>query len=306
MGVDIAYEFAVRNAAIQFVSDLAERSGGEVTRDQLQQFTFEGEHIKLLDTGRGIRNPRQLAATLTIMTSVGSSYDDKEGPEGLLRYAIQKGELGEGSNEKLRRAYELELPIIWFHGVRNSVFVPLMPVYLVDERPDTKQYVVAIGQDQKLMAPQLLSTSDSFVEQDVQKAYVLRMTKQRLHQPAFRAKVLHAYGTRCAVCSLAHGDLLDAAHIVEDGQPKGQPITANGLALCKIHHAAYDRDILGISPERVVSVNQSILREVDGPMLKHGIQEFHGTPLRVLPAKVSDQPDPERLLLRYERFLAAG
>ena len=117
---------------------------------------------------------------------------------------------------------------------------------------------------------------------------------------------MHAYGTRCAVCSLAHGELLDAAHIVEDGQPKGQPITVNGLALCKIHHAAYDRNILGISPERVVSINEAILREVDGPMLKHGIQEFHGASLRVLPAKVSEQPDPERLMLRYERFLAAS
>jgi putative restriction endonuclease len=49
--------------------------------------------------------------------------------------------------------------------------------------------------------------------------------------------VMQAYGTRCAVCSLTHGQLLDAAHIVEDGLPKGDPVTPNGLSLCKIHHA---------------------------------------------------------------------
>lgn len=307
MGVDLVYEHAVRAAAIRFVEELVDRFGGEVTRDQLQQFTFQGEEIKLLDTGRGIRNPRQLSATLTIMTSVSSPYDDGEGPEGLLRYAIQEGELGEGSNQKLRVAYELQLPIIWFHGVRHGVFVPVMPVNLVDEVAEAKQYVVAIGQDQRIMAPQLLSSSPSLLEDDfAQKTYVSRMTKQRLHQPAFRAKVLHAYGGRCAVCSLAHSDLLDAAHIIEDGQPDGQPITPNGMALCKIHHAAYDRNILGIGPNRVVAINDKVLNEVDGPMLKHGIQQFHGAQLRIVPNRQQDQPDPKRLQVRYERFLAAG
>lgn len=307
MGVDLAYEAEVRSAAMTFVSNLAERFGGEITRDQLQQFTFGGEEIKLLDTGRGIRNPRQLAATLTIMTSVNSHYDDTEGPEGLLRYAIRDGELGHGDNRKLRAAYELQLPLIWFHGVRHGVFVPVMPVYLVEELFESKQYVVALGQDQRLMAPQLLAGATSALEDDVaQKAYVLRMTKQRLHQPAFRAKVMHAYQTRCAVCSLAHGDLLDAAHIIEDGQPQGEPVIPNGLALCKIHHAAYDKNILGISPKRIISVNDEILHEVDGPMLKHGIQEFHGAELRVVPQRPSDRPDPERLKVRYERFLAAS
>ena len=132
------------------------------------------------------------------------------------------------------------------------------------------------------------------------------MTRQRLHQPAFRARVMHAYATRCAVCSLRHGRLLDAAHIIEDGAPKGDPITANGLALCKIHHAAYDQDILGIRPDRVVHINGEVLVEVDRPMLRHGLQEFHGQPLRVVPTRAADQPDPERLAVRFEKFLRAS
>jgi putative restriction endonuclease len=305
--VDLGYERAVREAAIRFVDAVLEANGGEVTRHQLQQFIYGGEQIKLLDTGRGIRNPRQLAATLTIMTSARSRYDDTPGVEGLLRYAIRDGELGEGDNRKLRAAYELELPLIWFHAVRDGVFVPVMPVYLVEELPATKQYVVALGEDQRLMAPRLLAASDSPAEQALeQRLYVQRMTRQRLHQPAFRARVMHAYATRCAVCSLRHGTLLDAAHIVEDGAPKGDPITANGLALCKIHHAAYDQDILGIRPDRVVHINGDALVEVDGPMLRHGLQEFHGQRLRVVPSRTADQPDPERLAIRFEKFLRAS
>ncbi len=306
---DLEYDRSARLAAMQFVASMADSHNGTVTRDQLQQFMFRGENIKLLDTGRGIRNPRQLLATLTIMTSVKSPYDDNQGPEGLLRYAIRDGELGAGDNRKLRRAYELQVPMIWFRGVRDGVFVPYMPVYLADEDVVTKRYVVALGEEQLLMAPKLLDLSPAEANLSsviAQREYVERMTKQRLHQPAFRAGVMLAYDTRCAVCSLAHGELLDAAHIIEDGRPGGDPVVSNGLALCKIHHAAYDRNILGISPERVVHVNAEILAEVDGPMLKHGIQEFHGAQLRVLPRRAAEQPDPERLADRFDRFLAAG
>jgi hypothetical protein len=39
-------------------------------------------------------------------------------------------------------------------------------------------------------------------------------------------------------------ELLDAAHILPDGHPKGEPVVPNGLALCKLHHAAFDRQRL--------------------------------------------------------------
>ena len=38
----------------------------------------------------------------------------------------------------------------------------------------------------------------------------------------------------------------------------------NVLSLCKIHHAAYDKNILGISPDYQVKVRIDILDEVDG------------------------------------------
>ena len=80
----------------------------------------------------------------------------------------------------------------------------------------------------------------------------------------------------------------------------------NGLALCKIHHAAYDQDILGISPDRVVHINSDVLAERDGPMLRHGLQEFHRAALRVVPSRAVDQPDPDRLAERFARFEAAS
>ncbi len=90
-----------------------------------------------------------------------------------------------------------------------------------------------------------------------QREYARRLARQRLHQPAFRTRVLLAYETRCAICELKHGSLLDAAHIVPDSEEHGVPPTSNGLAPGKIHHAAYDQNTLGVSPDYRVAVNRS-------------------------------------------------
>ncbi|MGB7239744.1 MAG: HNH endonuclease [Rhodococcus sp. (in: high G+C Gram-positive bacteria)] len=105
--------------------------------------------------------------------------------------------------------------------------------------------------------------------------YVMAESKRRLHQPVFRATVMQAYRTRCAVCASAHGQLLDAAHIVPDSEEAGIATVRNGLSLCKIHHAAYDTNIMGVSPDHVVEIRADLLDEIDGPMLQYGLKERH-------------------------------
>jgi hypothetical protein len=122
---------------------------------------------------------------------------------------------------------------------------------------------------------------------------------QRLHQPEFRGRVIRAYRTQCTVCTLRHGELLDAAHIIADSDSAGAPVVSNGLSLCKIHHAAYDRNLLAVRPDYVVEINKSLLAEIDGPMLKHGLQEMHGRSI-VLPVRRSERPDRDRLEQRYD------
>jgi hypothetical protein len=82
---------------------------------------------------------------------------------------------------------------------------------------------------------------------------------------------------------------------------RGVPTTPNGLALCKIHHAAYDQNMLGVSPDYKVSINREVLAEVDGPMLKHGLQEMHARTIMLSVRKV-DRPDRELLAWRWERL----
>ncbi|MGL5930111.1 MAG: HNH endonuclease [Dermatophilaceae bacterium] len=142
---------------------------------------------------------------------------------------------------------------------------------------------------------------DSILEETLKRCITVE-TKRRLHQPIFRATVMRAYQTRCAVCALGHSPLLDAAHIVPDRDEAGVAGIRNGLSLCKIHHAAFDAHILGVRPDLVVEIRQDLLDEIDGPMLRHGLQERPGQRLMVLPSTRREHPDRGLLEISYARF----
>jgi len=117
--------------------------------------------------------------------------------------------------------------------------------------------------------------------------------------------VLTAYRHQCTVCALREQALVQAAHIVEDAGAGGIAAVVNGLALCAIHHLAYDRNLMGIDPGGVVHISQALREEVDGPMLREGLQSFHGQGIE-LPRSLGDHPSPQRLERRFERFVSTA
>jgi putative restriction endonuclease len=132
--------------------------------------------------------------------------------------------------------------------------------------------VAADEQKLALTAPSMADTPEA----DIRRRYVTRLVRQRLHQRAFRERVLEACREHCSVCRLRHDELLEAAHIVADSDLEGEPVVSHGLALCKLHHAAFDAHILGVHPDYRVEIRLDVLEELDGPMLKHGLQGFMG------------------------------
>ena len=121
-------------------------------------------------------------------------------------------------DRKLREAMTTGQPLILFRKEVANYYTPVMPVYVVDDYPEERSFIIALDEAFRFMG-------DVRDLAEPQRAYALRLAKQRLHQPAFRTRVLLAYDTRCAVCTLRHGSLLDAAHIVPDGNddPPGLP-----------------------------------------------------------------------------------
>ena len=275
-----------------------------LSTEDIEDFSVNGRRVRLMDRQRGIWKPAGFAAALAIRTTYRAPgrprpYDDTTGDDGLLRYKWRGDDSEHADNRALRRAMELKVPLIWFWGVGVARYQPIFPVHLLWEDAARQEFVIDLDVVGDLARP------DTPMEAQLRK-YVIRETRQRLHQPVFRATVLRAYETRCAVCSLGHAELLDAAHIVGDREEAGIPVVRNGMALCKIHHAAYDRHILGVRPDRIVEIRADLLEEIDGPMLRYGLQERHGQPLMALPRNRAEQPDPELLAVSYTAFRAAG
>ena len=77
------------------------------------------------------------------------------------------------------------------------------------------------------------------------------------------------------------------------------------MSLCRLHHAAFDRLLLGVHPSYVIHVRRDILEEVDGPMLRHGLQGLEGQRI-VVPRRVVERPDEVRLGARWEEFVGEG
>jgi putative restriction endonuclease len=255
-----------------------------------------------MDLQRGIRKPAVLDSALSFRTvyrpeGAVRPYDDAVGPDGLIRYKYRGTDPEHPENRALRTAMERRLPLIWFFGVGPALYLPTFPVFIVDEEPQQLQFAVDAVSGGAL-------NPESRLEETLRR-YITVETKRRLHQPIFRATVMRAYETRCAVCALGHSSLLDAAHIVPDREEGGVAAVRNGLALCKIHHAALDARILGVRPDYVVQIKAELLDEIDGPMLKHGLQERHGQTLMVLPRARREQPDPQLLEQSYAIFLAS-
>ncbi len=277
-----------------------ESRGGFADRQELSDFTLRnGVRMPLIDRGgRGIRNPKEFDATLSIRSSGDKSvfnvYDDAIDRErGLLFYSWAQGPLNAGDNRKLNVAFEQQAPIILFEKPLANVYVPIIGVRVIDVLPDKRQFVIDLDDSGVRASP--TATLD--------KRYVERLVRQRVHQPVFRARVLSAYGKRCAICTLKYAELLDAAHILPDTDERGPPVVTNGMAMCTIHHRAYDQNFLGVSPDYVVHINERMLADSDGPMLQYGLQAMNGKPLE-LPTRRDDQPDRDYLAERFAAFSA--
>jgi len=273
--------------------------GYEFRREFLRTaYSYEGHTIGLMDRQNGIWNPTGFDATLSITQTLKSPYADEiDGPVQKYSYERLPGRpLLSGRNIKLRRAAASGEPLIMFQEILPSLYLPRYPVYIVNDDPNAGYVDVALDESLTLFGDPSQLTAP-------QRRYADRVVQARLHQKSFRMRVLHAYRARCAICTLAHPELLDAAHITPDGLEDSTASVTNGLSLCKIHHAAYDRQVVGIDGDYRVHVREDVLAEVDGPMLRYGLQEMDGRTL-VVPRQVSERPDPDRLERRFLVFAA--
>lgn len=292
-------DLKIRSAAFAWLATLRQSGRSHFSREYFRtQFEFNGRQIALMDRQKGIWNPAGMAATLSVSTTeralaAGLYADAIDLHSGEMLYSLQAGR---GlTNPALLRAAELQLPIIYFDPLPGGLYAPSFPVF-VKPAFGANSVLLTFTESEPLSDGVAIASATS-------RSYVERHVWQRVHQPKFRGIVMEAYRQKCSVCTFGHVEMLDAAHIMGDRHELGQPIVQNGLALCKIHHAAYDSNVIGISPDYRVRVAPTVLAEINGPMLRHGIQAMHDRELW-LPSRPAERPDRERLAQRYAEFRA--
>jgi putative restriction endonuclease len=288
---------ALRERIYQDLLDVTGGGTGHVARDWLLSYSIDGERLPLIDSqGRGIRNPAAWSNSLSITTVEKGKYPDQEIEPGVWNYPLAINKHGESdpSNVKYRNARLAGTPVIYFYKPvpHTYLLVGMVQVTAIDEGAAVSRI--------ELLAGNMVASA---VETELERLYVQRIVAARLHQPRFREIILAAYRDRCAVCALPDRMLLDAAHIRSDKDPaNGQPVVENGLALCAIHHRAYDAKVIGIDADLGLHVAATTMSTADGPVLEHGIKSLNGSRLAVVPPRGS-RPDPYRLELTYKEFL---
>lgn len=295
----------VRVAAFQFLEQQVAIHGEVLPRAVLAEgFTYRGHRVPMIGP-QGIFKPGVLDdMPLTFTTvppkpGVPAPYHDELRPDGLIHYRYRGTDPSHRDNVGMKLAAQRQVPLIYLFGIVPGEYLPIWPVHVVGADDATLTFTVEVD-DRRLLGGELAG-----MEGDMTEAIVRRIVPQRLNRISFRRRVLRAYKDHCSVCRLRHAELLDAAHILPYGHPAGGAQVPNGLSLCKLHHAAYDRHILGVTPDYEVEIRRDILEEVDGPMLQHGLKDMDGSKLYV-PGSRKLKPRREFLEERYAAFKKAG
>ena len=301
-------EDLIRLEAFNWLKEQTMVHGDVLPRKLLEEgFEFNGQKITLIGP-KGIWKPRVFKKVpLSITTVYNGPYDDSITGDGFLQYRYRGTDPFHGDNVGLREAMKNQIPLIYFYGIVPGKYLAVWPVYIINDNPASLTFTIA-ADDVSTIERHLLSSHNIIVSDTSEIAvrkYITSSVKQRLHQKAFRERVLLAYSQQCAFCRIRHIQLLDAAHIIPDGEELGDPVVNNGLSLCKIHHAAFDSNIIGVTPDYIIEVREDILNEKDGPMLKHGIQELQHKKI-ILPRDKKMWPDRERLYIKYTKFKQTG
>lgn len=293
----------IRSEAFAYVARVTRGGESVITWRELTAFSYHGRRVPLVSQ-QGIFKPAAMQFPISIRTTYRAPgeprpYEDAEDEDGYLLYRYRGTDPNHYDNRWLREVGDRGIPLLYFLGVAPGTY-QANTALIVEDRPTDLTFLVEL-----LPVVSALNVSMGALNLDAQaRRHYLTIAKKRAGQEVFRRSVLAAYRHQCSLCRLRHPELLDAAHIIPDSE--GGPLTIpNGLSMCKIHHAAYDSNIVGVRPDHVVEVRGDILEEVDGPMLRHGLQELHGERL-LIPRRPMHRPDSLALERRYERFRAVS
>jgi putative restriction endonuclease len=181
--VDSEVELHVRELIFRQLAELVSEHG-VVTRKQLEALQVGHQTRRIIDRSKGIWNPKDFLGTLSIVSSPDGGYADAQVGDSLFAYDYQRDSTA-GDNVKMRRARELGLPIILLRKIKDGIYVPAFPAYVIADDQANHRFMIALDEG-------LRTVSDPFHLKPIERAYAERAMRQRLHQPEFRGRIMVA------------------------------------------------------------------------------------------------------------------
>jgi putative restriction endonuclease len=137
--------------------------------------------------------------------------------------------------------------------------------------------------------------SDSDIEAlPKQRREVVVTIRRKVREADFRGRVLSAYEHQCAMCGMQLR-LVEAAHIVPVADTESTDETHNGVALCSVHHDAYDRNFISFTEAYQIEVSRTMEGQLRAANRVGGLASFKELlrPAIILPANRRDHPHPK-------------
>lgn len=151
--------------------------------------------------------------------------------------------------------------------------------------------------------PQAITETDSaIIGLDEPRKIALRSVRLRVRDVRFRDRVLTAYTHMCAICGMQL-DLVEAAHIVPVADSRSIDHPRNGLALCVLHHRAFDNSLVTIQDDFRVTLNIGEMERLKAANKGRDeilfVDMIRKSPIH-LPADASNRPDSAMIQIANE------
>jgi putative restriction endonuclease len=160
--------------------------------------------------------------------------------------------------------------------------------------------------------PQIVNALDAATDAQIDalpatpRRTTVQTLKRKYREHDFAVRVLTAYAHRCALCGVQL-KLVEAAHIVPVAADGSTDETTNGVALCALHHRAFDANLVSFNERYEVEVGERRVERLRSADLARGLREFRKAllPALILPADRRDYPAKDyieraRSLRRWE------
>lgn len=179
----------------------------------------------------------------------------------------------------------------------NEIVVAFLPMYLADYALSSSSLHKS-GKAHRDLS--LLNDLDAVTDDEIDdvanatRRTIIRTIVTKYRSAKFMEKVLGAYGHKCAFCQIQLS-LIDAAHIIPVASSESTDEVINGVALCKLHHFAYDANLISFNERYRIEVSQMRIHELLASHMAGGVAEFQNAMRETvhLPNKAHQHPSPK-------------